>query len=201
MKPIHIFLAAIVPIWGIQAAAYIVHAQGAVEPILVTAIAPSPGLNAFGNLGMEVLGWVLSAGVTVITGFASAWLHKARIFQANQDQAMLSQRLDKIVFQGIDLAKVAQQNEAEKKGSGVSEVKFDNAFLSIATGFVERRAPELLKGFGWDKADVNESIMLRLAPELGSGLIAGGIATPPAVTAAKAEAGRSESFSLPSTRA
>lgn len=165
------------------------------------AVAPTE-LNAIGSLSLDALTWAATAAITVITGFLSNWLRKMTIFQRNQSEGLSNERLSNIIYKGIDYAMVAAQNEVNKPGSGQTEVKFDNMFLSLVTGFVKSNAPELLEYFGLH-ADpqtlsprLNTMIMARLAPYVGSTMIGGAI---PSTMSPTASAGRSDgSFSLPS---
>jgi hypothetical protein len=143
-------------------------------------------LNPLGNLSLDALTWAATAAITVVTGFLSNWLRKMTIFQRNQSEGLSNERLSSIIYKGIDYAMVAAQNEVNKPGSGQTEVKFDNMFLSLVTGFVKTNAPELLNYFDLEPDQqklsprLNTMIMARLAPYIGSNMIGGampGVAT------------------------
>lgn len=113
----------------------------------------------------SVLEWIAGALMTVLTVLGGLALRfvSSKIGLANsQLEADLANRLNDIIHRGIDYAYLAALNEVNKPGSGLSEVKVDNYFISLAISYVNRSAPGILNSFKISPQRLEELVMARL---------------------------------------
>jgi hypothetical protein len=113
----------------------------------------------------SVLEWIAGALLTVLTVLGSLALRfvSSKIGLANsQLEADLANRLNDIIHRGIDYAYLAALNEVNKPGSGLSSVKVDNYFVSLAVAYINRSAPDILNRFKVSPQRLEEMVMARL---------------------------------------
>ena len=147
------------------------------QPVLAqTVVDMRPAANAF-------IEWAAGALLTVLTvlgGFGLRFI-TAKIGLANSEfERSLNDRLNEIIHRGIDYAYTTAQNEVNKPGSGITEVKFDNWFMAMAATYVVRSAPEIIKKFNLTQERIEQLISARMPAYLANVPIAGGLPSPKA---------------------
>lgn len=132
------------------------------------------------SAAVEVVTWIIGAlgvvlstlaGVAVRLVFAKFGLTNSQLEQN------LNDRLNDIIFKGMDYAHATALNEVNKRGSGLEAVKFDNLFISYAASYIVRAAPEILKRFKVDQNRLEELIWARIPAFAQTVPITGGATT------------------------
>lgn len=129
---------------------------------------------------MEVVTWLIGLLATILSavGAVGFRLVLAKFGLTNsQLEQNLNDRLNDIIFKGMDYALATAKNEVLKKGSGLEAVKFDNYFMSLAASYVAERAPQILKRFSVTQQKLEEMIWARIPAYVQTVPITGGAAT------------------------
>lgn len=129
---------------------------------------------------MEVVTWLIGLLATILSavGAVGFRLVLAKFGLTNsQLEQNLNDRLNDIIFKGMDYALATAKNEVMKKGSGLEAVKFDNYFMSLAASYVAERAPQILKRFSVTQQKLEEMIWARIPAYVQTVPITGGAAT------------------------
>lgn len=129
---------------------------------------------------LEVVTWLFGLLATILSalGTVAIRLVMSRTgFSNSQLEQNLNDRLNDIIFKGMDYALATAKNEVMKKGSGLEAVKFDNYFMSLAASYVAERAPQILKRFSVTQQKLEEMIWARIPAYVQTVPITGGATT------------------------
>jgi hypothetical protein len=138
------------------------------------------------NSALEWVATALTTVLTVLGGFAIRYVSSKTGLANSTLEASLAARLDDGIHKAIGFALTAAQNEANKPGSGVAEVKFNNWFLSVAASYLNTGFPEIIATLKLTDDRIRQLIMARLQPYMAALPVDGAVATPPIVAAATA---------------
>lgn len=141
--------------------------------LLIAAIVLTIGLIGYANAqtvdmrpgAMATIDYIASAVgavLTVLTGFGIRFLNARTGLLNSEMEASLSARLNDIIYRGIDYARLMAENEVQKPGSGLQQVRFDNIFVSWAASYVNNNAPGILKRFQITDARLFDMIAARI---------------------------------------
>jgi len=129
----------------------------------------------------EVVTYLFGMLATALTALASVAIRLVMVKVGMQNSALeqnLNDRLNDIIFKGMDFAQATAENEILKKGSGLEAVKFDNYFISLAASYVAERAPDILKKFTVTQEKLVEMIWARIPAYAQTVPVMGGASTP-----------------------
>lgn len=126
------------------------------------------------------LGGLAGALLTFGIGFIKA---KTNLNDAEFEK-VLADRANDIVHRGIQYAINALENEVKKPGSGISSVKVDNIFLSIALNFIVAHMPDIIRKFNLTPDKIQNMVLARIGDYSDKVQPEGAAATGTAVTTA-----------------
>lgn len=132
----------------------------------------------------EVVTWVAGLLATALTAVATVVIRLVLVkigMENSKLEQNLNDRLNDIIYKGMDFALATAENELKKKGSGLEAVKFDNIFISYAASYIAERAPEILRKFTVTQEKLEEMIWARVPAYMQTVPITGGAKTPETV--------------------
>lgn len=138
---------------------------------------------------LTYLGGLLAAMLSALAGVAIKLVMSKIGMQNSALEQNMADRLNDIIYKGIDFAMMTARNEVAKKGSGLEAVKFDNYFMSIAASYIAERAPDILKKFTVTQQKLEEMIWARMPAYIGVVPVTGGAKTPETVRQVNAVTG------------
>jgi hypothetical protein len=144
-----------------------------------------PAVNAI----LETIAGVVGTAATIVLGIFGRYLLAKTGMSNSELERHMADRLNDIIYKGIEFALTAAKNEVNKPGSGLEAVKFDNYFMSLAASYIVRSAPEMLKKFSITQSRLEEMIMARLPNYVIEVPITGGVSATPTVKALNRETG------------
>jgi hypothetical protein len=133
---------------------------------------------------MEVVTWIAGLLASALTAVAAVGIRLILVKVGMENSKLeqnLNDRLNDIIYKGMDFALATAENEVKKKGSGLEAVKFDNIFISYAASYVAERAPQILKKFTVTQEKLEEMIWARVPAYMQTVPITGGAKTPETV--------------------
>lgn len=142
---------------------------------------------------LTVVAGLLGTALTALASVAVRLVFAKFGLANSQYEQNLNDRLNDIIFKGIDFAFATAVNEVRKPGSGLEAVKFDNYFMSVAASYIAPRAGGILSKFKVTQEKLEEMIWARIpaymqtAPSVP---VTGGAATPATVREVSREMGR-----------
>jgi hypothetical protein len=125
---------------------------------------------------IDIAALALTAGGGVLIAFVIRWLASKTKLSDNEFEALLANRLNDILHRAIEHAVVVAKNEVSKPGSGLTAVKFDNFFMSVAVSLAMKSMPDIIRHFSLTKERIEEMIISRLDGYLGEVKPEGGAA-------------------------
>lgn len=156
--------------------------------IVVALIVSATGAHAqtvdLRSPAFEVVTWVAGLLATALTAVATVVIRLVLVkigMENSKLEQNLNDRLNDIIFKGMDFALATAENEMKKKGSGLEAVKFDNIFISYAASYIAERAPEILRKFTVTQEKLEEMIWARVPAYMQTVPITGGAKTPETV--------------------
>lgn len=144
------------------------------DAYVFTANAQTVNMSPTAGALIDYAGSLLAAVLSAVGAWAIRYLNARTALVSSQTEADYAARLNDIIHRGIEYGVAAMKNEVAKPGSGISEVKFDNYFLSLAASYVNRNAPGLIAKFAITQNRLEEMITARLPGYAGMVPITGG---------------------------
>jgi hypothetical protein len=139
---------------------------------------------------LTVVAGLLGTALTALAGVAVRLVFAKFGLANSQYEQNLNDRLNDIIYKGIDFAFATAVNEVQKKGSGLEAVKFDNYFMSVAASYIAPRAAGILSKFTVTQEKLEEMIWARIPSYMQTVPVTGGAKTPETVKAVSREMGR-----------
>lgn len=130
--------------------------------ILYSAHAQTVDMRPTALATIDYVATALGVVLTTLAGFGIRFLNARTGLLTTETEHNLALRLNDVIYRAIDYARIMAENEVKKPGSGLTEVKFDNIFVSWAASYVNNNAPGILARFQITDARLFDMIAARL---------------------------------------